>query len=141
MKGILADRNLEKQARVLIESIRQGPFAELFREMKLVLTVLADHGLAPETSDRDIWRFCQTNGLVLLTDNRNADDADSLQRVIAEEGTPTSLPVITVSKTDRVLRDAHYRREAADGLFEFLFEMDLYLGAGRLFVPRAKQKS
>lgn len=37
---------------------------------------LQDVGLDRMTGDREIWRLCQRDSLLLLTANRNQDDAD-----------------------------------------------------------------
>ncbi|MBO0720831.1 MAG: DUF5615 family PIN-like protein [Blastocatellia bacterium] len=41
-----------------------------------------DVGLAAETDDRDVWRFCQANSLILLTGNRNKEDDTSLEHTL-----------------------------------------------------------
>jgi hypothetical protein len=36
-------------------------------------------GLAADSDDRVVWRFAQTNAMLLLTANRNAKGEDSLE--------------------------------------------------------------
>jgi len=132
VKGVLADVNMEKQARILVDNICQNSLAEIWRE----LGFFSDHGLKLNLSDRDVWRFCQENGWVLLTENRNQDGKDSLEQVIADEGLLSSLPVLTVSKAALVLKDSGYRREVANSIVEYLIDIDIFRGAGRLYLPR-----
>ena len=95
---------------------------------------LRDLGLPDDCKDREIWRRCQQDGLLLLTQNRNSDDETSLQITIERENSPTSLPVITVGDAER-LRAADYRQEVANGIATVLVYLDHYRGAGRAFVP------
>jgi hypothetical protein len=47
-------------------------------ELALPAHRLSDLALAPNTPDDELWRFCQTEGLVLVTGNRNEAGPDSL---------------------------------------------------------------
>ena len=95
---------------------------------------LGEIGLEQDTSDREVWRWCQRNSYLLLTANRNQKDPDSLQLTIREENTPDSLPVITISNQQR-LHNAAYREACIDRLLTFVLELSDHLGAGRLYVP------
>jgi hypothetical protein len=55
--------------------------------------------------------------------------------VIREENTPTSLPVLTTGKGNRVLHDRVYAGRIAVQLLEHLLDLDALRGTGRLFVP------
>ncbi len=46
-------------------------------------------GLSIDTSDRILWRFAQSNQMIILTANRNMKGKDSLEQVIREENTTT----------------------------------------------------
>jgi hypothetical protein len=89
--------------------------------------------LAIETSDREVWRFAQERSM-LLTDNRNMDDADSLEQTIRDENTVTSLPVLTIGSLDRI-GDREYRERCALRLFEIVLDLDQHLGRGRIYLP------
>ena len=69
---------------------------------------LKEVDLAVDSNDRIIWRFAQSNQMLLLTANRNAKGEDSLEQTIREEGTATSLPVITIGSLDRLI-EREYR--------------------------------
>lgn len=95
---------------------------------------LDEIGVERDSSDREIWRWCQANSYLLLTANRNQKDPDSLQLTIREENTPDSLPVITISNQYR-LHNAHYREACIDRLLTIVLELSDHLGAGRLYIP------
>lgn len=84
--------------------------------------------------DHEIWRFVQAERLLLLTDNRNSKDETSLQATLQRENTPSSLPIITISDKE-ALKLSDYRLRAAQKLVDIVFDLDDYLGAGRLFIP------
>ena len=76
-------------------------------EYKLVeFITLKDIGLDREAKDREIWRRCQLDSLVLLTANRNQDDPDSLEQTLSEENTLHSLPIVTISDQQRLHNSA-----------------------------------
>jgi hypothetical protein len=95
---------------------------------------LEEAGLAVDSSDRVIWRLAQANQMLLLTANRNAKGEDSLEQTIREEGTSTSLPVITIANLDRLV-DREYREQCSARLAEIILDIDNYLGVSRLFIP------
>jgi hypothetical protein len=91
-------------------------------------------GLDQDSKDRVVWRFCQSNGFILLTGNRNNDDDDSLAQTLLEENAEDSLPVITVSDKDR-LHETAYRENCIHSLVGILIELDNYLGTARQYIP------
>lgn len=95
---------------------------------------LEEIGLERDTSDREVWRWCQRNSYLLLTANRNQKDPDSLQLTIREENTPDSLPVITISNQQR-LHNAAYREACIERLLTIVLELSDHLGTGRLYIP------
>lgn len=56
----------------------------------------ADVGLASDAPDSLVWERCQKEELVLLTANRNKQDADALEAIIQTRNTPATLPVLTI---------------------------------------------
>lgn len=128
---LLADHNLEGHAAWFLGSIaREGWLTVL----PIRLMTFTEVGLRPESSDRLVWRTAQERGMVLLTGNRNMKGNDSLEQTIREEGTPASLPVITVGSVER-LEERAYRERCAMRLVEIAFDLDTFLGAGRLYIP------
>jgi hypothetical protein len=72
--------------------------------------------------------------MVLLTDNWSMKGQDSLERTIREEGAPTSLPVISIGRLDR-LDEREYRERCAARLVEVILDLEYYRGVGRVFIP------
>jgi hypothetical protein len=94
-----------------------------------------DLGLAQEAPDADVWRICQREGLILVTANRNQKRVDSLEATIRQEGSPESLPVLTVSDQEALRVDLEYARRVSIRILEYVLDVDKILGAGRLYVP------
>jgi hypothetical protein len=129
--AILVDHNMEGQAALLWEAMVASGWLTL---LPVRLITFAQVGLAIETSDRKVWRFAQERSLLLLTDNRNMDDVDSLEQTIHDENTVTSLPVLTIGSLDRI-GDREYRERCAVRLFEIVLDLDQCLGRGRIYLP------
>jgi hypothetical protein len=128
---ILVDHNMEGQAERLLETLKVDGWLEL---EPIRIVTLGAVGLSAGTNDRTIWRFVQEQRMVLLTGNRNMKGEDSLEQTLREEGTPTSLPVITIGSVDR-LKERGYRAQCAASLIEIVLDLEDYLGASRLFIP------
>ena len=102
--------------------------------LSLRFMTLQEAGLATDTNDRIIWRFAQSNQMLLLTANRNAKGEDSLEQTICEEGTAASLPVITIGNLDRLI-ERKYREQCSARLADIVLSIENYLGVSRLFIP------
>jgi hypothetical protein len=72
--------------------------------------------------------------MVLLTSNRRKKGVDSSEQVIREENTPTSLPVITVARVNR-LDERAYRERCSSRLIEIMLDIENYISVGRIFIP------
>jgi hypothetical protein len=128
----LIDHNLEGHALLLSGNIASLGWLDLlpirfvtFEEMELAIT----------SDDRVVWQFAQENQMVLLTANRSMKGKNSLEQVMREEQTSTSLPIVTIGDANRVLTDPDYRNRCVDRLIEIVFDIDDYRGAMRLFIP------
>ena len=131
MNTILVDQDIEGQVLILWGSLAAEGWLDLY---SLQLVTFSQVGLPVDSSDRTVWRFAQTHGMMLLTHNRNMNDEDSLEHTIREENTPTSLPVITIGRVER-LRERSYRERCVVRLVEIGLEIEQYLGTGRIFIP------
>ncbi len=127
----LVDRNIEGYAILLLGTLTAGGWLEL---LPIKFVMLEDIGLPITASDRVIWHFAQNHQMIILTANRRKKGIDSLEQIIQEENTQGALPVITLGNTDR-MSDFEYRERCSIRLVEILFDLDNYLGAGRLFIP------
>jgi hypothetical protein len=128
---ILVDHNLEGQAMLLWGLLSAEGWLDL---MPLRLRTFAEAGLSVNSNDRIVWRFAQAHGMLLLTDNRSRKGDDSLEETLRDEATASSLPVLTIG-TSRRLIEADYRRRCAERLLEIVLDLERYVGVGRLFIP------
>ena len=128
---VLLDHHLKKQGILLWATMGSEGWLKL---LEIPMLTFNDVGLPIDSNDRAVWRFAQTNRLILLTANRNNDDEDSLQQTIWDENQPTSLPVITIGVLYR-LEERAYREECAERLVEIILNIENYLGVGRIYIP------
>jgi len=130
--NFLIDHNLRGHAVLLSGSILSGGWLDwvpirfiTFDEMKLPIN----------SDDRVVWQLTQLNQMILLTANRSMKGENSLEQVMREEITPTSLPVITIGNADRLLNEPEYRERCATRLVQIVLDIDGYKGVSRLFIP------
>jgi len=128
---VLADYNLNRQAILMGGSLLAGGWLD-FVPIQLVTFEVV--GLAANSSDRVVWQFAQTNGMLLLTANRNAKGENSLEQVMRDENQSTSFPIITISDPNRV-NEFDCRERCVEKLVEIVIDIPDYMGAGRLFIP------
>lgn len=128
---VLVDYNLKGYVVLLQGTLASEGWLNL---LSIRFMILEEVGLAVDSSDRLIWQFAQANQMLLLTANRNAKGKDSLEQTIREEGTPTSLPVITIGSIDRLI-EREYREQCSARLAEIVLYIENYLGVSRLFIP------
>lgn len=129
--NFLIDHNLKGQATLLWGTIAAEGWLEV---LPIRFVLFEEVGLSENSSDRIVWEFAQTNQMIILTANRNMKGVDSLEQLIREENTTTSLPVVTVGNKER-LDEQIYRERCAIRLVEILFDLENYLGVGRLYIP------
>ena len=128
---ILIDVNLEGDAELLFAVLVKEGWAEL---LDLAFVYFPEAALPADSDDTTVWRYAQTNGMLLLTNNRNDEDETSLTATIRRENAAASLPVLTVANLSR-LKEFAYPRAVAERIAEILFYLEDYLGTGRLFIP------
>jgi hypothetical protein len=135
MSGILLDINAQGQGELVLSLLQAPPWTSIWHELGFPVLRFADVGLPADALDSLVWDTCQRLGLVLLTDNRNQDDPDSLEATLRARNGPTSMPIITFANSRRIFRDREYAQRTAVTLLEFLVDIDSLRGTGRLFVP------
>jgi hypothetical protein len=128
----LVDHNLEGHSLLLAGNIANLGWLDL---LQIRFITFEEVALSVTSDDRIVWRFAQTNQMILLTANRSMKGENSLEKVMREENTSTSLPVVTIGDADRVLTDIDYRNRCVDRLIEIIFDIDDYRGSRRLFIP------
>jgi Domain of unknown function (DUF5615) len=141
VRGILADKNVEKHVTLLVGNLRSGPLGELWDALGLGATSIPEQGLPDNIADRALWEYCQQAGWVLVTDNRNEDGAESLEAVIRENAGGPWLPVVTIGRSFELLRSPNYRSRVAEDLIEALFDIEKFRGVGRLYLPHRRDGS
>ncbi|MCC5640250.1 ACP S-malonyltransferase [Nostoc sp. CHAB 5844] len=128
----LVDHNLKGYARILLGSLASLGWLDI---VPISFVTFEDMGLSIDSNDRIVWRLAQKNQMILLTANRSMKGEDSLEQVMREENSPTSLPVVTIGNADRVLTDSSYREHCVDRLVEIVIYIGNYTGARRVFIP------
>ncbi len=128
---ILADHDIEGHAYSIMGVLGAEGWLEM---VDLRLATFVEVGLPFSSSDREVWHFAQEHEMVLLTNNRNMDDEDSLEQTLREENAPTSLPVITIANVNR-MSERRYRERCAFQLLEIVLELKEHLGRSRVYIP------
>jgi hypothetical protein len=132
---ILIDANIEGHGTHIHRRMLADPWRELTTELDVTFRSFREVGLAANTPDNLIWRFCQERGLYLLTSNRNEDTEDSLGMTIRREGTTASLPVFTLPLPDRVFHSPAFLERVVEKLLDSILFAEKIRGSGRLYVP------
>ena len=135
MKGILADVNIQSYVDLLVARMRSESWKIFWDYLNLQYFHFSDVGLPPEAVDSLVWETCQKNQLVLLTDNRNQADPDSLETTIRGRNTPDSFPVFTIADVRHLRKSRNYGEKIIDRLFVSLLDIENLRRTGRLFLP------
>lgn len=130
--NVLVDHNLRGHSVVLAGSLAANGWLEL---ISIRFVLFEEVGLEVNSDDRVVWRCPQANEMILLTANRSMKGKDSLEQVMREENTPTSLPVITIGNIDRLLAEPEYRDRCVNRLVDVMVDIEDYRGARRIFIP------
>ncbi|HJT35770.1 MAG TPA: hypothetical protein VJ783_27320, partial [Pirellulales bacterium] len=91
-------------------------------------------GLDRRAADVEIWQQCQDDGWLLITDNRNENDENSLEATLRTRGTGDSLPVLTISNSQRLRQNREYAERVVESLFGILIDVENLRGTGRLYL-------
>jgi hypothetical protein len=135
VNGILADVNIEGYVDALVALMQAEPWRLFWDHLRLRYLYFADVGLAADAPDSLVWETCQREQWILITDNRNRKDADSLEATIQARNTPSSLPVFTIGNVARLRGSRDYADRIIDKLLDSLLRIDALRGTGRLFLP------
>ncbi len=135
MKGLVADANIQGQVEYLVQWMQADDWADFWQALGLVLYRFEDVGLSASSTDLEIWNVCQSEQLVLITDNRNLDSEDSLEATIRRNNTPGSLPVFTIADMNEFRTSNSYVERVVEALYDYLLRIDDVRGTGRLYLP------
>jgi hypothetical protein len=111
------------------------PWVELWRDLECALCTFEGLDLPEDATDAAVWRACQASEVLLITGNRNAEGPESLEITIRRQNRPDCLPVLTLADPDRIARDRAYAESVVERLFDVLIDVEMFRGAGRLFLP------
>ncbi len=133
MQIVLSDHNCEGHAQQIIFALNRIGLSTI-APVKLLL--FSDVGLPYTADDEVVWRLCQEEGYLLLTDNRRTVDGDrSLELTIRRLYAPSILPVLTIGDSKRVVYDRDYCERCAEHLAEIVLDLDTLRGVTRLYLP------
>jgi hypothetical protein len=127
---------LTRSGRFTLSSSRcRQSLGSIWTGLGLVLKSFEDVGLSPTSTDVEIWRTCQAEELILITDNRNQDSPDSLEATIRKYNQPDNLPVFTIGDLDKFRDSRAYAEQVLEQLYDYLLRIDELRGTGRLYLP------
>jgi len=135
VKGILPDVNAIGQIHALVQQMQAEPWADFWTSLGLVLKRFQDVGLSPTSTDFEIWRTCQAEELILITDNRNRDSPESLEATIRKHNQPDHLPVFTIGDLDKFRDSRAYAERVLEQLYDYLLRINELRGTSRLYLP------
>ena len=138
MRGLLADENVLGHMLYLCRLLARLDLWTILTDVQIEFVTFPQLGLHPGMADRRLWEFCQRNGWVLFTNNRNDDGPDSLEATLADSWQVGNLPVLTLADRARFGRDREYGERVASEIAELLFGIreGEYRDLQRIFVPR-----
>ncbi len=136
MKGYLIDHNAYIEVECLKHSLTSSEWSDMWSRIPNWIAKLEDVGLKPDSPDVEVWKVCQRQQLVLLTNNRNNDGPDSLEEAIRTLNGPDCLPVFTFANSQRLRTDSDYAAIVVENFLEYSVDIDNYRGVGRLFLPK-----
>jgi hypothetical protein len=137
MPGLLADVNVQGHLPYLQRLLEKLGVLDMVTGLGLTLVTFPELGLDRRTDDRTLWHFCQANGWVLLTDNRNNEDENSLEATIQDSWRDGHLPVITLANKGRFENSEAYALAVAEEVADVLIRAfhDAVRDQPRIFVP------
>ncbi len=135
MKGLVADANIEGQVEYLVQRMKTDAWADFWQALDLVLYGFEEVGLSMSATDPEVWKVCQAEQLILITDNRNLDSEDSLESTIRRNNTAESLPVLTIADMNEFRTNSSYVERVVETLYDYLLRIDDVRGTGRLYLP------
>jgi hypothetical protein len=131
MIRFLSDHDIELYVRLLWAHFSDEDWHDLGVE---ACHTFDEVGIYTSSSDRDVWLYCQSNNLLLITGNRNMQGNDSLEATIRELTKADSLPVVTIAQPEMLL-DSTYREDCAYRIADIVAELPNLLGSQRQIIP------
>jgi hypothetical protein len=138
MNGLLADVNLQGHLPRLRQLLISLGLWSILVELNLEFVTFPELRLAQNLNDRAIWNRCQHDGWVLLTENRNQDDPDSLEATLSDSWCIGHLPILTLANKRMFERNPEYALRVAADVAELLFGIvqGEFCDRSRIYIPR-----
>lgn len=140
MASVLFDENIQGHLRYFLDVLDGVGLRQYLLDLGIDFYDFPACELPSGLKDRDLWLYCQDAELVLLTDDRNRDNAGSLQATLEELVTSTCLPVLTISNKGEFEHSRAYAERVAKSVAEVLYGLTVngeWRGVARQFVPLA----
>ena len=93
VKGIVGDASIIGHFKLLVSILNAEAWKDIWHELGLHCYTFEQLGLSLGAPDSQVWNTCQREGVILITDNRNEQGADSLEATIRSHNNFMSLPV------------------------------------------------
>lgn len=137
MQGLLADVNVQGHLHWLRNLLKSVDLWTLLEVEGIRFESFAGIGLRNNLDDRSIWEFCQANGWVLFTNDKNNDGRNSLQATLDDSWQPGHMPVLTLANQGRFVRGGDYSRRVANDVAEILIGLKTgeVCDRPRIYVP------
>jgi hypothetical protein len=138
MRGLLADVNVQGHLSYLRRLLEVLDLWSVLAELHLDFVTFPDLQLSRNLDDRSLWNRCQEDGWVLLTENRNDENENSLEATLGDSWRIGCLPVLTLANKGRFERSANYAKRVAIDVAELLLGIahEEYRDQPRIYVPR-----
>jgi hypothetical protein len=76
----VADANIQGQVEYLVQRTQSHAWADFWKALGPRLDRCEDIGLSMSATDAEVWNVYQAKHLILITDTRNLDSEDALDR-------------------------------------------------------------
>jgi hypothetical protein len=138
MPGLLADVNVQGHLPYLRRLLESLGLLDILTGLGLALETFPGVGLDRQIDDRTLWQYCQDNEWVLLTDNRNHEDENSLEATLQDSWRKGHLPVVTIANKGTFAHSASYAAGVAEEIADVLISVfhDRVRDQPRIYVPR-----
>lgn len=138
LRGLLADINVQGHVTWLARLSNWREVWPILSQLGLQLATFPDLNLDRRLDDRTLWNFCQKNGWVLFTENRNNTCVDSLNSTMSDSWKTGELPVLTLANKGRFQHYPVCANQVAADLADLLFGIcdAEFTDQARIYLPR-----
>jgi hypothetical protein len=137
MPRLLADVNVHRTVAIFELVLKSLGLWEVLADIGVELLTFDKVGLPRDLDDQSLWKRCQAEGWVLLTENRDEDGPKSLEATLKAGWKAGDLPVLTLANKRRFQVDRAYAERVGADVAELLFGIAQgeYCDRPRIYVP------